>query len=486
MRGLLNRLPLRWKIALLISVTTTIVVAISGLALYGYESAQMRQLLLRDYTVTAQMTGVAVSGALAFGDTKDAEETLGTLRIRQSVVRAVVYDKAGAAFVEFRRQDAQPIAVKPSQLPSGFLNDAVHVIEPITQAGDQIGTLYIAADLRLLDERLRNFVSVIAVLTVSAALFSFLLASVLQSAVSRPILGLSATAQQVARTKDFSLRAPQRGDDEIGQLIAQFNTMLEQIELQNKALQSAQSELERKVEDRTAELTRANQELEAFAYSVSHDLRAPLRHINGFVGLLEDSLKGKLDASAQDHLSEIRRSIESAGQLINDLLAFSRTSRAEMQMLRFNMSDLVEEVVRDAKREAADRAIEWRIATLPEVACDVSLLRQVWRNLVSNAMKYTRARAQARIEIGSEPAKGEAVFYIRDNGVGFDMRYADKLFGVFQRLHGAEFEGTGIGLANVRNIIARHGGRTWAKGAVNEGATFYFSLPDRGPEASGA
>jgi len=237
-------------------------------------------------------------------------------------------------------------------------------------------------------------------------------------------------------------------------------------------------ELEQRVIERTTELETANKELEAFSYSVSHDLRAPLRHIEGFVEILRATKAASLDDEGQRHLQTIADSSRQMGKLIDDLLSFSRTTRVELRRIKVNLDDLIQSVLHEMELDLEDRKVEWKIDKLPEIEGDPALLRQVFCNLVSNALKYTRTRPVAQIEIGSTRTENEIVIFIKDNGVGFDPRYAQKLFGVFQRLHrAAEFEGTGIGLANVRRIITRHGGRTWAESELDEGATFFISLP---------
>jgi signal transduction histidine kinase len=253
----------------------------------------------------------------------------------------------------------------------------------------------------------------------------------------------------------------------------------------HRLLEVANAELERRVAARTAELQATNRELEAFAYSVSHDLRAPVRQIDAFTTLLARRAV-VLDAQARTYMDAISASARRMGALIEDLLAFSRTARTELIRAPVELGALAREVIRELDGEARGRSIEWIIGELPVVEGARSLLRIVLVNLLANAVKYTAPRARPHVEIGaSAGADGETVVFVRDDGVGFDMRYVDKLFGVFQRLHGPEeFEGTGIGLATVRRIVNRHGGRTWAEGKVGEGATFYFSIP--GPARASA
>ena len=241
------------------------------------------------------------------------------------------------------------------------------------------------------------------------------------------------------------------------------------------------AELEKRVAARTAQLQTANEELEAFSYSVSHDLRAPLRHVLGFMDLLEKDAGPSLTEKSLRHLTTISQSAKRMGNLIDDLLDFSRIGQSNMQKTDVDLDGLVREALGDFQAETKERNIAWKIPPLPPVRADRALLRMVLVNLISNAVKFTGHRTDAKIEFGCAPnGNSETVIFIRDNGAGFDPKYNDKLFGVFQRLHGRdEFEGTGIGLANVQRIIHRHGGRTWAEGVVDGGATFYFSIPKK-------
>jgi light-regulated signal transduction histidine kinase (bacteriophytochrome) len=224
-------------------------------------------------------------------------------------------------------------------------------------------------------------------------------------------------------------------------------------------------------------LQATNRELEAFTYSVSHDLRGPLRHIDGFSKLLLEEYSADLPEGARRYLSRIRDGTRRMGMMVDELLNLTRVGRKELGMQLTGLSSLLEEAIRDLEPEMAGREIEWRIGKLPFVECDPALVKQVFANLLSNALKFTRPRERAVIEAGETTQDGRAVIFVRDNGVGFSMKYVDKLFGVFQRLHRPEdFEGTGIGLATVQRIVHKHGGRVWAEGELNKGATFYFTL----------
>jgi signal transduction histidine kinase len=246
--------------------------------------------------------------------------------------------------------------------------------------------------------------------------------------------------------------------------------------------------LEERVLQRTAELRATNHELEAFTYSVSHDLRAPLRHMDGFAQMLEEDFAAQLTPDARHCITRIRRGSQNMGQLVDDLLNLSRVGKKDLSRQQVDIKELVESVVTELRQELGDRRIDWRVGNLPTLACDSGLTRIIFANLLANAAKYTRPRDPATVEVDQVVVNGENVLRVRDNGVGFDMKYADKLFGVFQRLHRTEeFEGTGVGLATVLRIVHKHGGRIWAEAKSGEGASFYFTLgsPEK-PVANGS
>jgi PAS domain S-box-containing protein len=268
------------------------------------------------------------------------------------------------------------------------------------------------------------------------------------------------------------------GQDEAGRPLAILETNNDISERKRREEQIRK--LHEALGQRTAELEASNKELEAFAYSVSHDLRAPLRHMVGFTELLKKNVGSLLDEKSTRYVKTILESAQKMGMLIDDLLSFSRIGRAETRQTMVSLQHLVQEVLSEMQPETEKRSIAWKIGTLPDVYGDRSMLKLALMNLIANALKFTRTRPQAAIEVAAlERTEDGVVLFVKDNGVGFDMKYSHKLFGVFQRLHHASaFEGTGIGLATVQRIVHRHGGRVWAEGFVDQGATFFFSVPN--------
>jgi signal transduction histidine kinase len=295
----------------------------------------------------------------------------------------------------------------------------------------------------------------------------------LRKATVRPIAASVADDAYVLEHYNAALvKKLETRNTEVQESLAKLQTAHEQIVESNQLLEA-------RVAQQTAALEAVNRELEAFSFSVSHDLRAPMRRISGFAQLLGESASAQLDASNRELLTHIVGAATQMSQLIEALLEFARTSRVEMHFKEVDLDILVDKAISDFHSDLAGRTVQWRRSALPKVHGDAILLHQMLTNLLSNAVKFTRTRDPAVIEIGTGDGRdNEVVVFVRDNGVGFDLRYAGKLFGVFQRMHRAdEFEGSGIGLANAQRIVTRHGGTLWADAAIDGGATFYFSLP---------
>lgn len=473
-------LPIQRKLAITILGTSGVVLLLTCLGFIGYEVFTYRRAAIRELSTLSAIIAAQSTAAVAFDNPGDAQEILAALRAEPHIIAAALYDKNGRLFARY------PARIADSLLPSRpepdgyrFYGSSLVGFTPVVQlaGSDRFGTLFVRSDLSAINERLRLYGIIVLLVVGVSGTAAYVLARFSQRHLSLPILNLADTARAASRG-DYSVRSEKHGDDELGLLTDAFNAMLERIGEQNE-------NLERRVRERTAELEAANAELEAFGSSAAHDLRTPLRAISGFAELLMNERFAPASPEGKRYVESINRGSLQMGQLIDDLLAFSRIGRHELKRRTVDIENLCSEVLADATSEIRARGAEIALRPLPPVYADRSLLRIALVNLVSNALKYSRTRQPPRIEIGavSSGSDTEAVIYIKDNGVGFDMQDAGKLFGVFQRLHHAhEFEGTGVGLATVRRIIERHGGRIWAEARKGDGATFFFAMPLRSIE----
>jgi signal transduction histidine kinase len=496
--------PQRLLLVTTLASSSALAIAVTTLAVL--DEGQSRRDALGRRGIDAEMIGLHTASALVFDDAAAARDTLAALRVKTDVEHACIYgrDKRLFAAYDARGRGCPPV-LEADAVGSSLRDDRVLVARPVLLDDEPVGTVVIESNLNELALRSRRLVLLGLGVSVVAFAGGLLISWRYQRSLSVPLLALAHTAQEISDGKDYSKRVSGAAPGEIGVLMEKFNEMLEGIQQRDHELLGVQLQLEDRVRERTEELQRElsvrreaeeevkrlngalsvrldevttlNQEIESFSYSVSHDLRAPLRHVSGFVDLLRERAASTLDETCQRYLGVIAKGATQMGCLIDDLLGFSRMSRLELHHRNVALDALVSEVKQEVERDAVGRDICWAIAPLPTVRGDRAMLRVVFVNLLSNAVKYSRGVAQARIEVGWEREGGLGRIFVRDNGVGFDMRYVDKLFGVFQRLHKAEeFEGTGIGLATVRRIVNRHGGEAWAESEPGRGSTFHVSL----------
>jgi signal transduction histidine kinase len=480
-------LPIKRKLTLVIMLTslTAVLLACSGFAIYEWMA--FRRSVVADLTTLADVIGATSTAALTFEDGRAAAEFLAALKTKSHIVAACFYTKDGHFFVGYLREGGEAAcAAEPGPDGAHFEQGHAALYHPMVEKGARIGTLYLKSDLQEMQARFRLYIWIVGLVLLTSVVGAFLLAEVLQWRISAPVLALAYTAKMVSERQDYTVRAAVLARDELGLLAEAFNAMLTQIQERDAALLKMNEELEQRVQERTAELRAANRELEAFSYSVSHDLRAPLRAISGFSHILLEDYAPQLPDEARQYLHIVESSGQHMGRLIDDLLTFSRLGRQELTKKPVATADLVRQVLKDLYVEQTGRQVEITLGNLPPCQAAPALLKQVFVNLLSNALKYSRRREVAHIEVGCQESNGERIYFVKDNGAGFDMQYANKLFGVFQRLHRAEeYEGTGVGLAIVQRIVHRHGGRVWAEAAVDHGATFYFTLEGDPPHARG-
>lgn len=489
----------RHKLLLVMLASTFTALIVTGAALVIYDLRAYREAGMSDLLTQAEILGRASAPALAFDDPKAASEYLRLLRAKPEIASAAIYNTKGRQFATYSRRELD-LALPRLPEPDGarIEGQTVVLFKRVVENNEILGTVFLRADYQVLG-RLISYLGIFAAVMVLGLLAAFPVATWLQSAVTRPILDMASVTQRVVEKRDFSLRMMKTTEDEIGYLAESFNDMLAEVGRRSEALEAANqslareiserehaqqetqrlnAELEQRVAERTAQLEASSKELEGFSYSVSHDLRAPLRAVAGYSQmLLEDHLE-QLEPEAQRKLNVIQDEARRMGVLIDELLAFSRLGRKAMQIAEVDMTGLARTTYDGLNGQSPGTKAEFRLGTLPKARGDRVLLGQVWANLISNAVKFSSKREKPLVEVSAISDEKEHVYFVRDNGAGFDPRYQAKLFGVFQRLHkSSEFPGTGVGLALVQRIVVRHGGRVWADSRLDEGATFYFTLP---------
>ena len=477
----LRHSPISRKLTVMNVLVSAVALFAACAAFLAYDQYTFRQTLVRNLSAEAQIVGSNSVSALTFNDPQSAENTLSAFSNLPHIITAAIFTADGQLFAQYARSPGERLATPgdgTGKASATFRKDEVIVRQPILFEGKRLGYVYIRSDLAETGQRLTQYGGIAAMVLLFSLLPALLLSAIVRRSVAEPIVQLADIARLVSQERNYSVRATPTGRrDEIDVLIDAFNSMLAQIQQRDAALQAAQAELERRVDDRTRELTAANRELEAFSYSVSHDLRGPLEVINGFSFILSAEHGAYLAPAARECVTQIEAASRRMAELIDDLLNLSRVTTTNLHEERVDLSRIAHEIADQLCRQEPSRQVEFTIGNCDPIEGDARLLRIVMENLLRNAWKYTSQHERAHIEFGCERRLGRTVFYVRDDGAGFDPAYANRLFKPFQRLHSStDFQGTGIGLATVQRIIARHGGEIWAQGEVEQGATFYFAL----------
>lgn len=463
-----------------------------------YEYFAQKKNMEQEYATTAKIIADRSQAAILFQDISGLEENLSSLKVNKDILLGCIYADDLSLLAHFKASGVQiDCPDKPEATIRNFTQSTYLHSEPVVVDRKQVGTLLIGVTLTPLFNQLSIYFLVVVAFGTLVSALAFVLSRYLQESFARPLLNLADTADQVSQTHDYSLSAVKESDDEIGILVDAFNDMMNKVKAQNEDILQYTVELDNKVQERTNELDQANnqlakrndelaianKELEAFSYSVSHDLRSPLRAVDGFTRALEEDYYDELDDLAKSYIKRARGAAQKMGELISTLLQLSRVSRKELELVPTDISDIAQKVCSHLRDNEPDRQVDVSVQEGMKASVDIMLMEAAFDNLIGNAWKYTGKEEQALIEIGCLEDQGTQVYFVKDNGAGFDKNYAKDLFTAFKRLHGEEeFEGTGIGLATVARIIHRHHGDVWATSEVGQGAQFFFTLNEGRPD----
>jgi len=471
-------LSLRTKLTLIILLSTIIAVLLpsSWFVYLRYDS--YRATASAEFNSITRIISDRATAALTFEDRQSLKENINSLALHKDIELGCIYSRADELLAGFSR------APENTQCPptskghtTGFVESAYLVAEPVFLNGEYLGRILVRASTQQLRSDIITTVLSSLILATFAIFASALFARHLQKTISDPLLELESIAHKITAHQDYSLRASSSNENEIGELVDAFNTMLGTIARQNRIISEHTETLERTVDERTRELAATIKELEAFSYSVSHDLKAPLRSIRGFSEILVEDYSAGMDPKARNFLNRIQHNSDRMMSLIGSLLELSRASRREIDKQTFKLNPMIRHLVHDLKQQHAERKLLVWIQDDMLITGDEKLLEVVFANLLGNAFKYTQHRDETRIEIGVTQHEGLPCYFVRDNGIGFDNKDAAQIFQPFTRLHSADqFDGSGIGLATVARIISRHQGAIWADSRPNQGTTIYFKL----------
>jgi signal transduction histidine kinase len=448
----------------------------------AYNLFAIRESAVGSLTGEAQIVGTNSISAIVFDDKTSAETTLSALSHSSDIVAAAIYTQGAIPFAQYPANGTLPIGLRP--MPEGqgvarWTNGAdILVGSRIVFQGKPVGVVFVQAHLHGLRQQALRFAAIAGGIMLLCLGVAMLVGLVFRRILAQPIVSLARTARLVSRYRDYSLRfAPEGSYNELSSLTEAFNEMLSEIQQRDGALEQAKENLEIRVEERTSELQAANRELEAFSYTVAHDLRGPLQTIANVCYLLGETDAKQPTEGKSPMLAQLRMSSAAMSTMIDDLLDLSRSTSTTLRIAPIDLTLMANSILKGLAEMDTARHVRTVVYGRCQGNADAGLMQIVLQNLLRNAWKFTGQRESAEIEFGCTQQGGVSVYFVRDNGAGFDQRLADRLFKPFQRLHAAsEFPGTGIGLATVERIIHRHGGEVWAEGEVGKGATFYFTL----------
>ncbi|MBI2270704.1 MAG: HAMP domain-containing protein [Bacteroidetes bacterium] len=470
-------LPIQKKLIKIIILISGAVLFVTCTTFFAYEYYKFRKTIMNKLSTIGKIISSNSTAAIAFNDPENAKEILSSLKTEPHIVEACLYDKNGIFFAGYSGTTGiNTCPVKPG--PEGYRFSESHLegFEPVIEGNKQLGTLYLKSDLKDINERLLIYSLVMALVIIISFMLTYLLSRILEKSISTPILDLAKTAKIISEQKDYSVRAAKSGNDELGLLTDAFNQMLTQIQEQTKILNEFNQKLEQKVKARTIELENANKELEQFAYVASHDLQEPLRTISNFIGLLEKKYSGKSDKDTDKYITFIVAASYKMQNLIKDLLEFSRVGK-NIEFVSIDCNKILNEVIADMEASITENNAKITSSVLPVLRGSEMEFKRLFQNLISNAIKFHKKNIAPEITISVEEKDTEYIFSLKDNGIGIEKQFQDKIFIIFQRLHPAtEYPGTGIGLSTCKKIVSLHHGKIWVKSELNEGVTFYFSI----------
>jgi len=481
----LSQTSIRKKLLALTLTVTTVALLVAAIALGVYQIVDGRRNVQQAMLRTAQLISENIAAAVTYSDLKVARETLQSLHAEPAVLAACVY-KGNALFADYYVERIQTCPPVPQSDGARFDGSILNVYQPILLDGSRIGTLHLQTTLDPLYDGLRRQFLILLLIILGSTAVAYGLLSRVQKYLSEPILSLARTARNISENKDYSLRADQKSEDELGTLVMSFNDMLEQIQTRDAELMRSRELLEQRVQERTEELrkrneelNRTNRDLDDFAYIASHDLKEPLRGIHNYASFLLEDYEDKLGEAAREQLLTLVRLSKSMEQIIDSLLDYSRIGRLELLATAVDLNQVVREVLESLSILLAEADIQVRSPyNFPTIRCDRAHVAEVFRNLISNAIKYND-KPNKWIEIGTAVRNDAPLFYVRDNGIGIPEKHRDAVFQIFKRLHSRDRfgGGTGAGLTIVKKIVERHNGSIWIDSSVGQGTTFYFTLP---------